>query len=183
MVYFYLALFVHLICLIIGFGAVIVIDTAGFLWWTKLKQISLKRVTEIAQITQPLIWCGFIGMLISGSFLLYFKGYIDNLTKIKLSLVVMIGLNGVTLHYIKRKLENIIAGVNTEFRLLPIIIAATIISQTGWLGALSIGFLHRHWRGYIHFPENPWIFISIIWAVFSLVSLFIYRRLKVGVSS
>jgi hypothetical protein len=61
---FYFFLFLHLISLIIGFGAVLVIDTFGLLWLFKKKP--LPKVMEVAEVTQRLIWIGWAGMVVSG---------------------------------------------------------------------------------------------------------------------
>ena len=74
---FYIALFVHIVSLIVGFGSVIVVDFFGLLWIFKKK--TLKEVTEVAHVTQFLIWLGWGGLVISGPIMLYIKGYIITL--------------------------------------------------------------------------------------------------------
>src|SRR3989344_2543365 len=97
---FYIALFIHLSSLIMGFGAVMVIDTFGFLWL--LRKVTLETVVKVAHITQMLIWFGWVGLVASGLFLIIAKGYVDNLTQLKLFFVLILGLNGIALHFLKQ---------------------------------------------------------------------------------
>lgn len=103
--HFYIALFAHLVSLIVGFGSVLAIDTFGLLML--LRRQPLSQVKKVANATQVLIWAGWLGMAISGLNLIILKGCADNPTKIKLFFVIMIGLNGVFLHYIKKALDKI----------------------------------------------------------------------------
>lgn len=165
---FYIFLFIHLTCLILAFGSVMVIDTFGLLWL--FKKIPLSLVTKVAETTQKLIWLGYSGMILSGSYLIFTKGYVDNLTKIKIFLVIMIGLNGFFLHTIKKSFENL----QNENEITPILkfrmFIATSISQTGWWGAMIIGFVHRHIQHNIPWPANPWIYMYIIAGVFLILA-------------
>ena len=154
---FYIFLFIHLISLVVGFGAVIVIDTFGLLWL--LKVVDLKRVTSVAQITQVLIWIGWFGLVLSGVVLIQSKGYVDNLTKIKLFFVAMLGLNGIYLHLTKKSIEKVL-----DQKVIPAlykfrIALASTVSQLGWWGALTIGFLHRQVQHNIPWPNHPVYFI------------------------
>jgi len=74
--------FIHLISMIIGFGAVVVVDTFGLLW--VLKKIKLETVNQTANITQKLIWLGWLGLVISGTILVVMRGSVSNLTMIKI---------------------------------------------------------------------------------------------------
>src|SRR3989338_9444425 len=155
--HFYIALFVHLASLIIGFGAVLVIDTFGLLML--LGKQPLEQVKKVARVTQMLIWIGWGGMVVSGVNLIWLKGYVDNLTKIKLFFVLAVGLNGIFLHFISKSMQNISDDRQTPKLLKFRIGLATVISQLGWWGAMTIGFVHRHWRHQIDWPLNPWSYI------------------------
>jgi hypothetical protein len=141
---YYIVLFVHLISLIIGFGAVFVIDIFGLLWLLKWWGVDLNLVRRVAGITQRLIWIGFIGLVASGIPLLIMKGTMSDLTKLKLFLVVLVGLNGIFLHSIKKGLdslgENIIVVPSRYYFRIGL---ASAISQLGWWGASAIGFYNR----------------------------------------
>jgi hypothetical protein len=102
---FYIFLFLHLISLIVGFGAVFVIDTFGLLWL--VKKVPITRVVSVARITQVLIWIGWAGLVISGTVLISIKHHIDSLTVIKLFFVLLLGLNGLYLHFTKKNFESL----------------------------------------------------------------------------
>jgi len=164
--HFYIALFVHLVSLIIGFGSVLVIDTFGLLMLMGKQPLS--QVKKVASVTQVLIWAGWLGMVISGLNLIILKGYVDNLTKIKLFFVLIVGLNGVFLHFIKKAIDKIEEKKDIPKIWMFRMGMATAISQTGWWGALLIGFVHRHIEHNIVWPQNPYVWIMVIIAVFGL---------------
>lgn len=163
---FFVFLFFHLVGLIVGFGSVLVMDTFGLLWIFKRTHMSF--VHKVAAVTQRLIWVGWTTMVLSGLGLITLKGYVDNLTKIKIFFVLMVGLNGIFLHLIKKSTQHL----GDHDRMTPLqqfrITLASVISQVGWWGALLIGFVHRHIEHNISWPENPWPFIVGIAAVFVL---------------
>ncbi|HYE22282.1 MAG TPA: hypothetical protein VD998_01690 [Verrucomicrobiae bacterium] len=166
---FYTFLFVHLISLIIGFGAVIVIDTMGLLWL--LKKAELKFLVKVADITQALVWTGWTGLVFSGLVLITSKGYIDNLTWIKIFFVLMLGVNGLFLHLIKGSIAVAVrTGVVTPILKFRIGLT-TAISQLGWWGAITIGFLHRHWQHKIDWPESIYPYIIAIILIFSVTAI------------
>ncbi|MES2436466.1 MAG: hypothetical protein V4519_00485 [Patescibacteria group bacterium] len=166
---FFVFLFIHIVSLITGFGAVIAIDFSGVLWM--LKKLPLKTVAQIAEVTQRLIWIGWVGLVLSGIGLITLKGFIDNLTWIKLFFVAMLGLNGIFLHFIKKATDRL-GDVND---LPPNLVfktgLASTISQLGWWGALSIGFVHRHIWHYISGPKNPWIYMVAIIVLIALAAV------------
>ncbi len=167
--HFYVALFIHLISLIIGFGAVIVIDTFGFLLLINKQPLSMPK--KVANITQVLIWVGWLGLVISGINLIVLKGHLDNLTIIKLFFVVLLGLNGIFLHVIKKVLDKF-----KTFKDVPAIWRfriglASLISQTGWWAAIFIGFVHRHINHKINWPENPLTLILGLSLIFIFIIL------------
>jgi hypothetical protein len=166
---FYGLLFIHLVSLIVGMGAVIVLDVVGILWLFGRTRVSF--LSSVAEVTQRVIWAGWIGLVLSGSGLIAIKGTVDSLTAIKLFLVFMIGVNGVALHFIKKAV-----GQAVSFQALaPVyryhIIVATTVSQVGWWGAITIGFLHSQWRHTIPWPASPWPWILSIAAVWLFVIL------------
>jgi hypothetical protein len=161
---FYTFLFMHLASLVVGFGAVIVIDSFGLLWL--FKKVPLSQVMKVAETTQKLIWIGWGGMVISGLVLITSKGYVDNLTKIKIFFVLMIGLNGIYLHFIKKGMEKIQDGEAVPRLIMLRTALASTISQTGWWGAMFIGFIHRHIEHNIPWPNNPYPFIILVALVF-----------------
>lgn len=165
--HFYIALFFHLIFLILAFGSVMIIDIFGLLML--LKKQTLEQVKKVAKITQVLIWTGWLGMVVSGVNLIYLKGYVDNLTKIKIFFVLMVGANGIFLHYIKKALDKYKTEHDIPKLWMFRMFLATAISQTGWWGAFLIGFVHRHIEHNILWPENPYPIIILIAFVFGLI--------------
>jgi hypothetical protein len=166
---FYVALFIHLISLVIGFGAVFVIDIFGLLWLLRMWGVDLPLVRRVATITQRLIWIGFVGLVASGIPLLVMKGAISDLTKIKLFLVLMVGLNGIFLHYIKQGLDAL--GENIQAvpaRYYFRIGLASGISQLGWWGASAIGFYNRHISEPLAFAE---FYVPIIGIVVFIIGI------------
>lgn len=165
--HFYIALFFHLAFLIMAFGSVMVIDTFGILML--LKKQTLEQVKKVAKITQVLIWAGWLGMVVSGINLIYLKGYVDNLTKIKIFFVLMVGVNGIFLHYIKKALDKYKTAHDIPKLWMFRMFLATTISQTGWWGAFFIGFVHRHIEHNILWPVNPFTWIFYIIFIFGLI--------------
>lgn len=150
---FYTFLFAHLVSLIVGFGAVIVIDAVGLLWVRG--KLPARRLINVAEVTQKVIWLGWGGLVISGAAMLTLKGYIDSLTAIKLFLVVMIGINGLALHFIKKSLHGIVRYETVPPAHKYHIVLTSVVSQIGWWGALIIGFMHRHIKHYWDWPVSP----------------------------
>jgi hypothetical protein len=150
---FYALLFAHVTSFAVGFGSVVVIDTFGLCFLFKLFGVNVKLVTSVANITQRLIWLGFAGLVVSGVPMLYLKGQVDSLTQLKLFFVLMLGLNGVFLHVIKKTMEQLgaveVFPPHVAFR----VGVASAISQLGWWGAFAIGFAHRHIS---HTIETPY---------------------------
>lgn len=150
---FYGFLFVHLISLIVGFGAVIVIDAVGLLWVRG--HVAATRLFGVAEVTQQVIWLGWGGLVISGIGLLTLKGSVDSLMTIKLFLVAMIGANGLALHFIKKALHGMVRYESVPPVYKYRIIATSAVSQVGWWGALIIGFMHGHISNTFDWPTSP----------------------------
>lgn len=132
-------LFGHLVSLVVGFGAVIVIDSFGLAWLVKWRSVTLSLVTRVAEVTQRLIWLGFLGLVLTGSGMVMIRGGISDIQWIKLFLVAMVGVNGVFLHTIKKQMESIKDDAVPRSVMFRIGLASTI-SQIGWWGATLIGF-------------------------------------------
>lgn len=176
---FYIFLFLHLISLIVGFGAVIMIDFSGLLW--TFKRIKLSFLNRVADITQRLIWLGWFGLVISGLVLILHKGFVDNLTWIKLMFVAMLGVNGIFLHIIKKQIDKV-----SDEQPMPVLVRfritmASITSQLGWWGAFSIGFVHRHIQHVINWPQYPFavggLIILILLAAWGMGEFILRKKL------
>lgn len=150
-------LFIHLISLVLGFGSVLVIDTFGLLWL--LKRVKLSFVNQVANTTQPLIWFGWTGLVLTGIPLILMKDVISGLSILKIFAVLLVGLNGVFLHFIKKSMDGI-----TDDSVLPNLIKfritlATVISQLGWWTAIVIGFLNNKLKADAPKILDPYLFI------------------------
>lgn len=160
---FFVALYVHLTCLILAFGAVMVTDHYGVLWMRH--KTSFARMVTVADRTQKLIWIGWFGMIASGIPLLVLKAEIDNLMIWKLVLVGAAGLNGLALHRILGSLRRL-----QDADAVPTAVAfrlglSTAVSQLAWWGAMTIGFLHRHVWDVIEWPARPWLWVGVAAAI------------------
>ncbi len=121
-------LFFHLAGLIIGLGAVTVIDFLGF---TSRKSKDLTQVTISAHhVTKPLIWVGTILLAISWIFL-----YENNVTSnLKSILLIFMILNGIFLSfYVSPRLDKLIGKkVLLSFDLQLKITISMLISFFSW---------------------------------------------------
>lgn len=134
-----IALFAHLISLVVGFGAVLVVDFCGLLW--VLNRKSTRDVLTLTAVAQPLIWLGFLGLIISGLFL--HPNLASPWTRLKLGAVVVTGLNGVYLHYLRAQTKALgnVAFADTPIKYKLMSFAGISLSQLGWWTAIIIGFL------------------------------------------
>ncbi|PKV83396.1 hypothetical protein [Streptomyces sp. TLI_146] len=131
------ALFVHLACLVLGFGAVLAVDYYGALWLT-----GRKTLREVLDFTGPLhvpVWAGLGGLLFSGAFLHPDLG--SPLTCVKLGLVLLLALNGVQASALHRRLTAV-DGDPVGPSLLVRSAVTAAVSQGAWWGAVTIGFLN-----------------------------------------
>lgn len=101
-----LVLFFHIAGLIVGLGAVTVIDLLGF------RSRNSKEQTQVTihahHTTKPLIWLGTILILISWIFILFRTGWND-FTIIKSVLLIVMILNGSFLSfYVSPRLDRLI---------------------------------------------------------------------------
>ena len=137
-------LFLLLAGIIIGLGAVTVIDIHGFLgrkspYWTE-------ATTRTHKVTKPLIWIGIILALIGG-FVFYRNEPFLGIPFIHLAIAVVLILNGYFLSFtvspflLKREKE----GKSRELLPMPLqrkIMAGLIISDIGWWGGLFLLVLY-----------------------------------------
>lgn len=161
---FFIFLFIHLSFLVLGFGSVLVTDLYGLLWIRN--RVRFTQVVSVSGITENFIWAGWIGMVAAGIPLIILKGEIDNLMIIKLFFVGLIGINGIGLHFLHKKVEGYSRGEFVPKLFMFRLTLALFVSQIGWWGALLIGFLHRHVSTIINWPDTPWLACGLILAAF-----------------
>lgn len=131
------ALFVHLIALVVSFGAVIAVDWFALLWL--LGRRSLADLTQVTAAAHLPIWLGLLGLVLSGALLRPDLG--QPLTWLKLGLVLLVTLNGLHALAIEGRLARFRTGT-VPYRLLRQAMGAAAVSQLGWWGATIIGFLN-----------------------------------------
>jgi hypothetical protein len=129
-----IALFVHLVSLIVGFGTVLGVDYFGLLW--SMRRIPLQAMLGQADRMSPLIWLGFGGLILSGS--LMQPELSRPLTLIKMACVVGIGVVGVLALSTKRAMVRAMPAVGRSLLLRGLVLAAA--SQALWWSAVLIGF-------------------------------------------
>ncbi len=134
------ALTVHVISLVVAFGAVLVIDWHGLLWLAGRR--SFHESLRLAAATAPLIWLGVTGLLCSGALL--GPDLSNPLTVTKLVLVLGAALNGAVVSVTRQVLAAAPYGVSIltlPRHLRRRMMTSTVISQSCWWGAIAIGFI------------------------------------------
>jgi hypothetical protein len=135
------ALALHVISLVIAFGAVLVIDWHGLLWLFGRR--GLTESTRLAAAAGPLIWGGLFGLIASGALL--HPNISSPLTVVKMLLVLMVAWNGAAMSTLRRRMAQLppyIKPTDLPVRDWAMLMAATVISQIGWWGAIIIGFIN-----------------------------------------
>lgn len=133
------ALFVHLACLVVGFGAVLAVDWVALLWIRHRR--TFDDVLAAAHNAHTLVWAGYAGLVTSGVFLEPDLGSVA--TRVKIALVFLIGWNGSLAVAIHRHLESA-GGHSPRGPLMLMSSLAALLSQAGWWGATVVGFVNAH---------------------------------------
>jgi hypothetical protein len=136
-----IAVVVHVMCMVVAFGAIILLDWHGFLWL-----VGRRKLTETIRLdgaATPLIWGGLAGMLATGMLL---NPHLDNpMTDVKLAAVLVLSLNGILLIPLMRRLarlpddalfKDLSTGQRTH------LLVCLVISQASWWTAITIGFIN-----------------------------------------
>jgi len=134
------ALFVHLVSLVAGFGAVLVADVHGVLWL--LGRRRLDQLLSVTHALHAMIWTGLLGLTLSG--VLLHPNVLLPRTEIKLALVLVAGLNGLWVGALSRRLARQSAARQPgelDHRLVIAVMTSGAISQAAWWGATLVGFL------------------------------------------
>ena len=131
----------HVLALVVSFGAVLVIDWHGLLWLAGRR--GLTESTRLAAGAGPLIWGGLAGLIVSGALL--HPNLTSPLTVTKLVLVLAVAWNGAAMSALRRRMAQLPAYVtpgNLPRRDWRLMMTATVVSQVGWWGAILIGFVN-----------------------------------------
>ena len=134
-----LVLLVHLASLVVGLGAVLAIDWHGLLWL--LRRIDLSELlTVTSRLTTP-VWGGLTGLVATGALLS--PDAASPLTRLKLVLVALVTINGLHAGAVHTALLRASGTAGPPPRqLLARGLAVGAVSQLGWWGATTIGFLN-----------------------------------------
>jgi hypothetical protein len=135
------AVALHIISLVVAFGAVLVIDWHGLLWLFGRR--GLTESTRLAAAAGPLIWGGLFGLMVSGALL--HPNISSPLTLTKMGLVLLVAWNGAAMSTLRRRMAQLPSYVkpgDLPFRDWMMLMTATLISQVGWWGAIIIGFIN-----------------------------------------
>ncbi len=157
---FFIFLFIHLSGLILGFGSVIVTDLYGSLW--VLNRVRFPQVVRVSGVTEKFIWAGWGLMVLAGIPLVLLKGVVDNLMIIKLFFVILVGINGIPLHLLHKKVKGYKEGGDIPKIVMFRLMLLLLVSQLGWWSAMLIGFLHRHVQTIINYPDTPYLISGLI---------------------
>ena len=141
------ALFVHLMSMAVGFGAVVMIDVYGLLWLFGFRTLS--ELVALSTAAHSVIAVGVGGLLASGIALRPDLG--SPLARFKLLLVLALMLNGVAaqrmLQHMKKTLPGAVRGANIPWAGFQRGLTAALVSQATWWGSIAIGFItsaNRH---------------------------------------
>ncbi len=143
------ALAVHILALVLAFGAILVLDWVGLLWLLGRRDVHDTRRLDSA--AQPLIWGGLAILLVSGALL--HPELSSPPTQIKLVSILVLMLNGLVLTRTMKQLHRLPPG--TLFTAMAAglrarLLAALCISQTCWWTSVLVGLFNstlRRWTG------------------------------------
>lgn len=136
-----IAVVLHVLSLVVSFGAILLVDWHGFLWL--LGRRKLAETIRLDGAATPLIWAGLAGLLATGVFL---NPHLNNpMTDVKLAAVLVLSLNGIMLIPLMRRLVHL--PPDTPFQGLTVgqrvhLLVCLVISQACWWTAIIIGFIN-----------------------------------------
>ncbi|MEO3934255.1 hypothetical protein WMO79_15780 [Micrococcaceae bacterium Sec7.4] len=136
-----IAVVLHVLSMVVAFGAIILLDWHGFLWLIGRRKLA--ETIRLDGAATPLIWGGLAGMLATGVFL---NPHLNNpMTDVKLAAVLMLSLNGIMLIPLMRRLARL--PDDAVFTDLTIgqrthLLVCLVISQACWWTAIVIGFIN-----------------------------------------
>ncbi len=131
------ALFVHLAGLVIGLGAVVVIDWTALRW--VLGRSTYSQVRETAASVHVLIWSALIALMVSGAVLN--PDTSSNLTRFKLALVLVLAVNGLHAKALGLRLGAAAMDPPPRFLLVRAAVIATV-SQLCWWSVMMLGHVN-----------------------------------------
>jgi len=145
-----IGLFVHLVSLVVGFGAVLVLDVYGAsaILGLRVRRHGVRRerrgpveVARFAAGLEPMIWAGLAGLVVSGAALSPNVG--SPATWLKLSAVLIVAVNGINAHHLCARIT--LLPTTLTLRELPTrlkvrLLGTGAISQAAWWTAVLVGY-------------------------------------------
>ncbi len=135
-----IALFGHLVSLLIGFGSVLAIDWYGLLYLFRV--VPMRSVLLQAHRMTPLIWLGLLGLTVTGGLLE--PDLESSLVVLKMCAVLGVALVGVLALGSKRAMLRLDPALPRSLMLRGMVLTAA--SQSFWWTAVVIGFLTHQAR-------------------------------------
>lgn len=144
-----IGLAMHILALVLSFGAVLVVDWLGLLWL--LGRRELRESARLEAAAKPLIWSGLALLLASGA--LVHPDLRNPVTAVKLSCVLLLMLNG--LRICPAMQQSFALPARTRFgeigqALKLRLLMALGISQACWWTSVLVGLFNstaRRWTG------------------------------------
>jgi hypothetical protein len=135
------ALFFHLVSMAVGFGAVVMIDVYGLLWLFGHR--TLAELVDLDKVAHGVIAVAVGGLLGSGIALQ--PDLSSPLARFKMLLVLGLMLNGLAAQRMLQRLGKMLPpttrGASIPWTAFQRGLAAALISQATWWGAIAIGFI------------------------------------------
>ncbi|WP_156969828.1 hypothetical protein [Knoellia subterranea] len=135
------ALAAHLLGMVVGFGAVLLVDWHGLVWLSGLR--TFRDSLRVGEAAHPLVWMGLLLILVSGAFLGPDLG--QPTTWIKQVAVLALVNNGVAVRRLGARLSLLKPRIHSlaelpERHRVAMIVSLTV-SQIGWWTAAIVGYL------------------------------------------
>ena len=130
----------HLVFLVVGFGAVLVVDWTALLWVRG--KVGVEELLATTRRNAVVVWTGVTGLVLTGALMHPNTG--SALVLVKLASVAVVVLNGVHAALIGDEMEVWQrARFSTEMPRSVLLRGAAVatVSQVAWWTALLIGFL------------------------------------------
>jgi transposase-like protein len=131
---------VHVLSLVLGFGAVLLVDWHGVLWLTGRRGFG--EVRRLGAAAGPLVWAAYAGLLASG--VLLGPNLHRALTWIKVGAVLLIGTNGLGVARLSRQLSPLPDMLSLRGMSAPLrrrLLMTVVMSQLGWWTAIVVGLI------------------------------------------
>lgn len=136
-----LALAGHLLGMVVGFGAVLLVDWHGLVWLSGLR--TFRDTLRIGEAAHPLVWMGLLLILVTGTFL--GPDLDEPTTWVKQVAVLALVNNGVAVRRLGARLSllrpRILGMAELPPRHRSAMIGSLVVSQVGWWTAAVVGFL------------------------------------------